>query len=692
MIQRTKNYKQTKISILLLILGLIFLISINSASASSTSAASSGADTIYVNVTGNDTWDGQSATWNGTSGPKQTIKNATDTVNNGGTVNIAEGTYSGSGNSNININKDMTINGAGIDKTIISGLNLARIFYIAPGCNVKINNLTFTNGRSDNGGAIFNNGNLQVNYCKFTNCTTVYKLRNGGSAITSGDYSTLIVKNSIFQDNDASLSSSAGGTILTNGTITLENCDFINNIASSGGAVFIFSGDLTATNCRFINNRAIKSGGVISIYTDYSLNNIHNCAFINNKATSVSSTNNIDNRLWQYLNITDNWWGSNSGPTGIDGLISDGSSWIYMNSTVDTPTTDYGGQINVQTDFNNIYHQNTGTVTHENVGYILDGFWVDFSSDLGTLNPNQALISGGIAKSVFTANKIGTGNITSSFNSQTLYNAITVNKAATTITTNNITGINDQTITLTATLTDNNGKPVVGRTVTFSVNGTSVGTATTDANGVATLSYKLTKAGNFTVNATFAGDNEYLTSSTIGTLNVTPASNLYMDTTTSNNNPELGQEFVITYKLGNYGPDAAENVTITFTLPEGLQYVDINVDSGTCSYDPATRPVTWNLSSVPKGDPYLYLTVRGTNTGTFTITPSITTTTYNWNTGGHGIISITINPASTSGGSSAATVNAASQTVGMQNTGGNPIEFVLAILAILGGVLLPLKK
>ena len=70
--------------------------------------AAANASTIYVNgSSGQDTWDGQLAVWNGTSGPKASIKNATGTVNSGGTVNIADGMYSGSQNTNITITKNM---------------------------------------------------------------------------------------------------------------------------------------------------------------------------------------------------------------------------------------------------------------------------------------------------------------------------------------------------------------------------------------------------------------------------------------------------------------------------------------------------------------------------------------------------------------------------------------------------------
>ena len=147
--------------------------------------------------------------------------------------------------------------------------------------------------------------------------------------------------------------------------------------------------------CRFVSNTARISGGVLNIYSEDSAVNIHNSAFINNKATRMSSTNNIDNRLDNSLDITDNWWGSNNGPNGVAGTISDGSSWIYMTSSIDHSTIQYGGDVNAEADFNNIYHKDTDTTSIESVGSILDGYAVDFSSNLGTLNPVSSVIEGG---------------------------------------------------------------------------------------------------------------------------------------------------------------------------------------------------------------------------------------------------------------------------------------------------------
>jgi hypothetical protein len=60
------------------------------------------AKTIYVDgVTGNDTWDGLSEEWNGTSGPKKTIQAGITVASNGDDVSIADAVYSGPGNYNV---------------------------------------------------------------------------------------------------------------------------------------------------------------------------------------------------------------------------------------------------------------------------------------------------------------------------------------------------------------------------------------------------------------------------------------------------------------------------------------------------------------------------------------------------------------------------------------------------------------
>jgi hypothetical protein len=150
--------KLSKSSLLMFVLVLIGLVAIFSYSMGNVAAAPG--DTIYVNGTsGQDTWDGQIPVWNGTSGPKATIKNATGTVNTGGTVNIADGQYTGLNNTNININRNMTFAGQSSYGTIINGTNSSTIFIIASGVYSNIVNITLINAKSsNNGGAILNFG------------------------------------------------------------------------------------------------------------------------------------------------------------------------------------------------------------------------------------------------------------------------------------------------------------------------------------------------------------------------------------------------------------------------------------------------------------------------------------------------------------------------------------------------------
>jgi len=88
-------------------------------------------------------------------------------------------------------------------------------------------------------------------------------------------------------------------------------------------------------------------------------------------------------------------------------------------------------------------------------------------------------------------------------------------KAATTLSQKSVSGNMGSAVNLAATLTRTvGGALLANKTVTFYVDGASVGTATTDANGVATLSYTITQtAGKFALKANFDGDNDYLASS-----------------------------------------------------------------------------------------------------------------------------------------------------------------------------------
>ncbi len=81
-----------------------------------------------------------------------------------------------------------------------------------------------------------------------------------------------------------------------------------------------------------------------------------------------------------------------------------------------------------------------------------------------------------------------------------------------------------QTVQLGGTLVDGyQGQPIANRTLTIRVDGVEIGTAQTDAQGIATLNYTIprgTARGNHTVQVGFAGDTLFNGSSANGTLTV----------------------------------------------------------------------------------------------------------------------------------------------------------------------------
>ena len=206
-----------------------------------TSTASASSDVIYVNTTGNDT------TGTGTiDNPYLTIQTGYDNLNPEGTIYLADGQYNGANNTQITINKNLTITGQSQENTIIDGKYTNWIFNIQQGINVTLENLTLTNGyTADNGGAICNYGNLTI-----TNCTL--------QSNHAEDYGGAIYN---YNGNSGSLACT-----ITGSTFLYNKSDFY------GGAIFNddYHGDslnCTITKTTFYGNRALGGdGGAIENY------------------------------------------------------------------------------------------------------------------------------------------------------------------------------------------------------------------------------------------------------------------------------------------------------------------------------------------------------------------------------------------------------------------------------------------
>ncbi len=120
----------------------------------------------------------------------------------------------------------LTIDGTGQTITI-SGNNLVGVFKTDTGSVLNLNNLTLTNGSSSLGGAIASNGSVTITNSTLSNNSA----SQGGAIFANGPLS---VNSSTFSGNRES--GSGAITINYTGTVTISNSVFTNNTATSGNA------------------------------------------------------------------------------------------------------------------------------------------------------------------------------------------------------------------------------------------------------------------------------------------------------------------------------------------------------------------------------------------------------------------------------------------------------------------------
>lgn len=620
------------------------------------SAVSADPGILYVNnATGNDSWNGQSVTFNSSTGdgPKLSIKNATGSVDNNGLINIADGLYTGENNTNISISKNLTIIGQSQSGTIINAENMARIFSIQSDVTVTIKNLTLTGGDANFAGAILNTGNLSIVNCTFTNSAAdsagaignqgvmditgstfqentadAREYGGFGGAIFNDNLGILTISHSTFQQNTALAYGGAivnggtlnildtifsnnnaayfvGGAIYNYGNLSVSESNFTSNYAPLGGAIFHQGDDsnpvsITVHSSTFSQNNA-GEGGAFYIYGgDYNHNIIEFCRIVENIATS----GNAIAIPYGSVNATRNWWGNNDPEfSSLISGTSDYNPWIVMTLTANPSTINNTQSSLITASFNYLWNGSTLTPLDPLLGHIPDGTPVNFQTDLGTIGSKNVdkTTLGGFATVTLIANELaGTATLNATTDQLTMYQHVLIN----------------------------------------------------------------------------------------------PTSSLYLNITPGKTNPVAGDTVTYTLKVGNYGPDPAENVVMTYMVPDGLEFVGASDDVGNIwTYDPSTRTITWTLGTVPKGDPSLNLTLRVLMAGNFLINPILSTTTYDptLNTNTHSL-SIYAAP-NTTNQVNAATVTAANEnTVGMQTTGAPIAPLALGIIVVLGGLVTTRRK
>lgn len=289
-----------------------------------------------------------------------TIQEAIDDANNGDVIIIADGTYTGIGNKNLDFGgRAITVcseNGA--EFTIIDCENDGRAFYFHSGenTNTVVEGLTITKGSAENGGGIYcvDNSSPTVRDCAFisnsaerdggamrlndsspavTDCFFERnKAGNAGGSIAFGNSNT-VLSECIFTENHCDNYSADGGAIVARGQIsaTIENCLFVNNKCDlrngSGGAIRTYYSSPVITNCTFVGNRGYDAGAIGNAPDCDPI--ITNCILWGNDARRWGDEiRNDDNShpTISFSNIRGGWNGSKVNNTGGSSVINGGGN------------------------------------------------------------------------------------------------------------------------------------------------------------------------------------------------------------------------------------------------------------------------------------------------------------------------------------------------------------------------------
>ena len=252
------------------------------------------------------------------------------------------------------INKNIRIDGKG---HTIDAKNLGRIFEIDGGFAVTLTNATLINGKADNGGAIYNFGNLDLVHVNFVNNTAKYggaimnyayglvlddstftnnTAKIGGAIYNSAD--CFVVGNSTFANNTAT---SNGGVIFNYGIgFVVGNSTFVNNSAADGAGAILNGGrGFVVGNSTFVNNTATSKGGAIYNYGIGFV--VGNSTFANNTAEDAGAVYNEGD-----YSVVGNSTFVNNTATSIGGAIINNGKLVVDNSAFeDNAANYYGGAI-----------------------------------------------------------------------------------------------------------------------------------------------------------------------------------------------------------------------------------------------------------------------------------------------------------------------------------------------------------
>jgi predicted outer membrane repeat protein len=300
----------------------------------------------------------------GAPGQLRTLMNAAAF---GDTMIIPAGTITLTGpageNANVggdlDINIDLTIQGAGAGVTIIDGGGIDRVFEIPGPRTVTMSGMTIRNGNpggDPGGGGISSHGNLTL-----TNVTVSGNTASDGGGIDSTGTLTLtnvtVSGNTATRDGGGISNASGtlanvtitgntatrdGGGIINGDTLTLTNSTITGNQATSLGGGILNRGTLTLVNSTISGNTAGEEGGGVR---NEAVLTLANSTISGNAAILGAGLVNVGTTTLTNVTISGNTAGNTFGGNGGGVLNGSGGSATLTNVTISGNSALFGGGI-----------------------------------------------------------------------------------------------------------------------------------------------------------------------------------------------------------------------------------------------------------------------------------------------------------------------------------------------------------
>ncbi|MFS8530153.1 pectinesterase family protein [Sphaerobacter thermophilus] len=417
--------------------------------------------------------------------PCATIQHAIDVAESGDTIHVGAGTY----REDLTLpadKSDLTLSGAGADRTSITGVAGNKFFTITlTSADTTIEGFTIRRPAG-----VENSIAISWGY--------------------QGSGST--VRNTVITGYPTGIYVSSGvdGATITNNTISGNGNGIL--LEARADNVTIASNNITGNNVKTLEPEGGAGIRALSAFTGSG-----NRIAFNRIAGNVDGMG-INNQSKTVLDATNNWWGCNAGP-GEDGCNTVAGPvyldpWLTLTVTTDTAELESGEEATVTA---SLTTNSDGDDTSSD-GTVPNGILVDFDvdpADAGTLDPANTSTAAGAATTTFTAEAAGEATISATVDAQTVETSVTIVSTPTPppaveaieLVASNTSPTAGEEVTLTATVTDAEGDPVADVTVQFDVDGIhdESGEGTTNEDGEATFSYTGSFAGTDTVTATVAG-------------------------------------------------------------------------------------------------------------------------------------------------------------------------------------------